>query len=280
MTNCRTAVINSQRRSAMTTGADPTWPLILTDRDWQKKKGSVAKVAGKTGIGVAMTAAEKAFAKIDWPKFDARNMLPHDRDPDKIKAAKANCATLYKSTVEPARVKLKDLRDVATKQATAWKKNKLIPATTVKHLETVAHTADALWITLKSNSQVFGSRLATFDTMLAEKQKQEQDELAKINVTIANLEQALGEVTRTPTKAAWSTGTTSAHQRCRSMCNTIRNVPKLKAKYWSTWEKFGSFYHQDAPDGAPEETAAMIRKINTVKQELAKFKANFQRDLG
>jgi hypothetical protein len=263
----------------MSTGVDPTWPAILTDRDWQKKKGNVAKVAGKTGIGAAMTAAEKAFAKIEWPKFDARNMLPHDRDEPKIKAAKANCAALYKSTVEPARVKLKDLRDIATKQAAAWKKNKLIPAATVKHLETIANTADTLWITLKSNSQVFSSRLATFDTLLAEKVKQEQDELAKINVTIANLEKALADIVRTPTKAAWSTGNTSAHQRCRSMCNTIRNVPKLKAKYWGTWEKFGNFYHKDAPDGAPEETAAMTAKIDTVKRELAKFKASYRGDL-
>jgi hypothetical protein len=263
----------------MSTGADPIWPAILTDRDWQKKKGNIAKVAGKTGIGAAMTAAEKAFARIDWLKFDARHMLPQDRDAPKIKAAKANCGALYKSTVEPARVKLKDLRDVATKQAADWKKNKLIPAATVKHLETIAKTADTLWITLKSNSQVFSSRLATFDVLLAEKLKQEQDELAKINDTIANLEKALGEVARTPTKAAWSTEKTSAHQRCRSMCNTIRNVPKLKAKYWSTWEKFGNFYHKDAPDGAPEETVAMNAKIDTVKRELAKFKANFRADL-
>jgi hypothetical protein len=71
---------------------------------------------------------------------------------------------------------------------------------------------------------------------------------------------------------------TSRHQRCRSMCNTIRAVPKLKAKYWGTWEKFGDGYHRDCPDG-PQEQDVMRRKIQTVSTELAKFKASYVRDL-
>ena len=258
----------------------PTWPATLTNADWQKKKGIISKVAGKTGIGEAMTAAENSFKQITWSLFDAATALPmpKDRDPDKIVAAKAACIQEFKAKVEPARTNLKTLRDKATTLSGVWKKNKLIPAASTKHLEEVAKAADAFSLGLAGNSQNMTGLLRTFDTMLAVKQKQEQDELAKIDVTIENLEKALAEAASKPTKKFWSDGQTCAHQRCRSMCNMIRNVPKLKAKYWGTWQKFGDEYHKDAPVGAPE-TAAMKKKIETVKAELAKFKASYKKDL-
>lgn len=258
----------------------PTWPAILTNADWQKKKGVISKIAGKTGIGEAMTAAENAFKQINWDLFDAVTALPmpKDRDPDKIAAAKAACTKEFSAKVEPARTQLKKLRDKATPLAAAWKKNKLIPAASTKHVEDVAKAADAFSLGLAGNSQNMTSLLKTFDTMLAVKQKAEQDELGKIDVTIANLEKALLGVAAKPTKKGWSDGATCAHQRCRSMCNMIRNVPKLKAKYWGIWQKFGDEYHKDAPVGALE-AAAMKKKIDTVKAELAKFKASYKKDL-
>jgi hypothetical protein len=258
----------------------PTWPEILTNTDWQKKKGAISKIGGKTGVGEAMTASQNAFKGIDWSLFDAATALPmpKDRDPDKIVAAKAACVQEFKTKVEPTRAQLKTLRDKATAVAGAWKKNRLIPASSTKHIEDVTKAADAFSLGLAGNSQNLTTLLKTFDTMLAVKQKAEQDELAKVDVTIANLEKALLEAAAKPTKKSWSEGSTSAHQRCRSMCNMIRNVPKLKAKYWGTWQKFGDEYHKDAAEGALE-AAAMKKKIETVKTELAKFKASYKKDL-
>jgi hypothetical protein len=258
--------------------ADPTWPVILTNNDWQKKKGNIAKIAGKSGVGEAMTAADKAFKKINWPEFDARNILPAQRDVDRLQAKKKALPGLHKTTVEPARVELKKLRDQAAKVAGEWKKNKLMPASSAKHAELVAKAADQLFITLAGNSAIFAERIKTYDDMIAVKQKMEQDELKKFDVIIANLEQALKEAAANPTKKTWSDGNTSAHQRCRSACNAIRNIPKLKAKYWGTWQKFGDNYERDCPDGE-RETAVMREKINTVKTELAKLKANYHGDL-
>ena len=75
--------------------ADPTWPVTLTDKDWQKKKGNISKLAGETGIGDAMDDAEKAFDKIDWKKFDAREILPQDRDISNLKALKSAAGDYY-----------------------------------------------------------------------------------------------------------------------------------------------------------------------------------------
>jgi hypothetical protein len=257
---------------------DPTWPVILTNNDWQKKKGSIAKVAGKSGIGEAMTSAERAFKKIDFNKFDAREILPADRDVDKIMARKKALGPYHKTAVEPARAQLKLLRDRAAKVAGEWKKNKLIPASSTKHAEEVAKAADLLYMTLAGNSAYFGGQLKTFDAMIAVKHKMEQDELKKFEVTLANLDQALNETAANPTKESWSSGNTSAHQRCRSVCNAIRNIPKLKDKYWNTWQKFGDEYHKDCPAGE-REGEVMRQKIATVKKELVALKSNYKRDL-
>jgi len=257
--------------------ADPTWPVTLTDKDWQKKKGNISKLAGETGIGDAMDDAEKAFDKIDWKKFDAREILPQDRDISNLKALKSAAGDYYKSTVEPVRVKVKKIKDLAEKTAAEWKKKTLIPSSARKAAEAVASEADKFWLTLKGNSSTFDEYMKTFDTMIAVKEKNAIDEAKKLDVTIANLETALKDFAKAPTKAAWSTGNTSSHQRCRSMCNSIRNIPALKDEYWSTWQKFGDEYHRDAPDGGEEETAAMKTKGQTVWKALATFKANYRK---
>jgi DNA repair exonuclease SbcCD ATPase subunit len=260
---------------------DPVWPAILTNADWQKKKGVIAKIAGKTGVGEAMTSAEKAFKKIDWNKMDARNILPINRDPDKIKAAKAEAIKVYKTVIEPARKELKSLQAVVTKRADEWKKNKAIPASTVQHLQKIAKEADTLSLTLAGNSGGMTARLKSFDDMYAVKMKNQHDEIQKLDETIANLEAALRDAAKTPTKKYWEEGKgdkKSAHQRCRSMCNAIRNIAKLKTKYWKTWEPFGDFYHKSAPDG-DQEAAAIQKKIQIVSGELAKFKTAYRRDL-
>jgi hypothetical protein len=259
-------------------GPDPTWPPVLTNKDWQKKKGAFARMTGKTGIGEQMTKAERVFAKIDWKKFDAREILPQDRDIDKLEAAKKQALALYKSQIEPARKELMALRELSRKQAETWKKAAAIPKSATQAATEVAKAADLLLLTITGNSDTMTSRLKSFDTMIAVKRKQAMEEAKKLDVIVSNLEKALGEAKKNPTKAGWSTGNTSAHQRCRSMCNAIRNIPPLKAKYWKTWQPLGDEYHRDAPDG-PKEQDVMKKKIAFVEAELKKFKASYKRDM-
>jgi hypothetical protein len=42
------------------------YPKILTNDDWQKKKGKIAKIAGETGIGALMKKFEAEHKKADF----------------------------------------------------------------------------------------------------------------------------------------------------------------------------------------------------------------------
>lgn len=49
------------------------YPVALTNANWQKRKGLLAK-GTKTGVGEALTALEKAFAKSPFGKLDPDKM--------------------------------------------------------------------------------------------------------------------------------------------------------------------------------------------------------------
>jgi uncharacterized membrane protein YfbV (UPF0208 family) len=258
----------------------PVWPVILTNADWQRKKGAFAKLAGKTGVGEAMTAAKAAFDKIDFGQMHASKILPADRDVPNILAEKEKAKAYYASTVVPARAKLKALRDLAETTAKKFKANKLVPSSATAHAEAVVKAADLMWMTLAGNSQVMNDHLKSFDEMVATKEKNAREETQKLDQTIANLEKALKEAAKKPTKAFWKDGSTSPHQRCRSMCNAIRNIPALKKAYWSTWQKYGDEYHKDVKDGDPKEQELMKKKIGNVWRSLMTFKGEYKKVLG
>ncbi len=260
--------------------AQPAWPALLTNKDWQKKKGIIAKIAGETGIGAALNAGEAAFKKIDWKKMDATTIMPAERDVDNIEAKQKEAAAHYSSVIEPARAKLRDIRDAAASTASEWRKNKAIPSSAVKAVEAIGASASFLATELKDNSSTMKDYGKTFTDMIATKKKNAAEEAKKLEVTIKNLVKALSEATKTPSKQFWSEGNTSAHQRCRSMCNAIRNIPELKQPYWATWQKFGDEYHKDAPDGDPAERKAMQAKIKTVITATMAFQKDYKRHLG
>jgi hypothetical protein len=49
------------------------YPPALTDKDWQKKKGLLAKVKiGETGMGAKLKVMEEGYAKIPWGHFEVK----------------------------------------------------------------------------------------------------------------------------------------------------------------------------------------------------------------
>jgi hypothetical protein len=79
----------------------PEWPDTLTNRDWQKKKGALAKMSGKTDIGATMTDAKDEFDKIDWTLLEAVQMPGADRKSiPKIKEAKAAAMSHVTKVIE------------------------------------------------------------------------------------------------------------------------------------------------------------------------------------
>ncbi len=125
----------------------PELPTILTNADWQKQKGKVAKLfAGETGIGAQMDKLKAAAGKINIAKTNAAMAYKSEADVDAaIKECKAELAK-----TEPIRKEAYALRDQAKKIATEFKKNKLIPAASTAHVESIAKAADLYGVTVKS----------------------------------------------------------------------------------------------------------------------------------
>ncbi len=49
---------------------DYPYPATLEAKYWDKKKSLRAKIAGETGVGDALKAAENAYKKVDWDALD------------------------------------------------------------------------------------------------------------------------------------------------------------------------------------------------------------------
>jgi hypothetical protein len=253
------------------------WPVSLTDADWQRKKGAIAKIAGETGIGDAMKAAQAAYNKVDFNKLDATLCtIARDRDNENMVEGKKQAIAHYKSHVEPARVKVKEIVDLAGKTAAEWKKNKLIPSSSQKAAQNVHDRADLLWMRLKLNSADIEKMLGSWDEIIERNNRLAAEMIKNIGVSIKNLKAALGEVIKNPTKVTWEEGNTSAHQRCRSMCNIIRAVPGLKKQYWNQWQAYGDFYAKDVEAGTDQEKPQVLQLVKTVATALKTFESNYE----
>ena len=202
-----------------------------------------------------------------------------ERDIPIILERKKAAIDFHKRSVEPLRKLFAEIRDLAMDAGKKMKANRLIPSSAGKHAGLVADTADELFMFFKNTSPYAEESLAYFDELIATKERNIKEETDKLSTNIDNLEDALKKVSKEPTVEVWQTGSKSAHQRCRSMCNAIRTIPVLKKKYWSTWQPFGNEYHGDIKAGDPDEEKKMTKKIDNVIKELKDFKKNYEDDL-
>lgn len=105
-------------------------PADLTEAYWSKHKGTIAKMAGATGVGDALAKLKTAFGKVDWKVYDTLTESTH--------------ATIGK--LEEFKKELAAAHGVLEKTEDDFKKNKLIPKESTK----VAHDMKAkseLWLT-------------------------------------------------------------------------------------------------------------------------------------
>lgn len=256
------------------------WPEVLTNTNWQKKKGALAKMAGKTDIGATMTAAKAEFDKIDWTKLEAAQMpVPDRKSIPKIqeakKAAMAHVTQVIEGKVRP---KVKEIKELAADAQTEWAKSKLIPKASADHAKLVSTKADQYWIALKGGSVTISNMLDEYDKLATKLEKHKAEQVALLAPQIVKLETALKLCLASPTKANYTDHPSkpeSVHQRCRSICNAISVLPGLKAQYWATWDPFGNKYPAGAPDGAGEADAVK-KMLTNIVVALADFKKNYQ----
>lgn len=146
----------------------PAYPQILKKTDWDSKKGTIAKIAGRTGVGEAMAVCERAYTDVKWEElelskipFNLRNFTKAGWDRE-LEQAKAQATGNLRKLVES----LYKLRDVASAAAEKFARNMLIPSSSTEHVKLIAKTADQLGVSLNTNS-IGGTILADYNAVLA-----------------------------------------------------------------------------------------------------------------
>ncbi len=125
------------------------WPETLTKVYWDKKKGKVLTATKTTGIGAALKKCEDAFKAADMGGVTVGGRFPEEIE------------SLFKKNVVPfingspmkkLHDDLKELKDLALKNAKDLKKMPLIPSTTKKLVDEIAEGAGLLMVFCNTNS--------------------------------------------------------------------------------------------------------------------------------
>ncbi|MEL6220170.1 MAG: hypothetical protein AAFR79_17185 [Pseudomonadota bacterium] len=116
----------------------PDYPPLLTDKSWQKKKGVVSKITGKTGIGKALDACKAAYDKVDWAEFDVKQKAETSVTLNDLVEIQRTASRYYETSIRkhllPALAAAGKKADEAKK---VWAKNKAIPKGSLQHLDAV-----------------------------------------------------------------------------------------------------------------------------------------------
>jgi hypothetical protein len=142
----------------MTTFTFP-YPEILMRKDWDKKKGVFAKMAGQTGVGEQCDKVQAAYKKVNWIRLNAYE--------SRIKLGKwgddtftrPNWEKLLKDASAEASTNLAKvgaecykLRDLCQKVAVDFKKSKTVPSSAADHVLKMAKAADQMGVALNKAS--------------------------------------------------------------------------------------------------------------------------------
>lgn len=138
----------------------PDLPVILTRKDWDKKKGMIAKMAGPTGVGAECDKVLAAYKAVKWDRLDLptrRTAVMQNWRDDSF--TKANWDKLLKDAADEVTgnlaklsVTLYKLRDTCQKAAADFKKSRTIPSSAAAHALQMAKTADTMGVALNKNS--------------------------------------------------------------------------------------------------------------------------------
>ncbi|MCY2996122.1 MAG: hypothetical protein NTY19_50975 [Planctomycetota bacterium] len=150
----------------MPTTTPVEFPKILTDKDWQKQKGVLAKLSvGETGIGAQMKKVDALFNKVDWTKFYAAAIAAKQSKAVAVEQLKKQMEEEFKKSVIPIRPELKKLEDLARDAEVVFKKGKLIPKSSTAHVKEIAETAKQFSVVLQLSSPYFIQVQKEFDVL-------------------------------------------------------------------------------------------------------------------
>ncbi len=143
--------------------AVPKYPDILTDANWNKNKGLLAKAAGETGVGAQMKVVQAKFKEIKWEMFDVRTALKGGANADEAALALGAAKGAYEKRVKPLIAEVDKLAKKAEDAEKKFKAAKTIPKSSAEHAAKVEAAARLLSAQLKTVSAEF----AAFEKVVA-----------------------------------------------------------------------------------------------------------------
>ena len=240
----------------------PILPPILTNANWQKEKGVVAKVVKKeTGLGALMDSLGTAFNAVTWTKFDCKMALPsaNVRSVEAVEKAIVDAKAEY-AKVPAVQKAAYALRDKANATAAEWSKSKLIPSSSRKHVEEVAKAADVLGVSCKSMD------FKSFDEVKKELADNEEKAKGMLATWIASIKTGISAVTAKPTIEEYNA---KLYQKVRGLGTAIGCIKALKPTYSPIWGNGGMAGGNWISDATTPEK--MKAKLKTIQTELVKF---------
>jgi hypothetical protein len=208
----------------------PDYPTILTKKDWDKKKGVIAKMHGETGIGDMMLACVGAFNDVDWDKL---NLFKQRMDwkTVTVKAWEAkvkDAASEMNGKLDKLVKKLYELRDLAKDVQAKFKKSKTIPKASADHVGDIATEADQLGVSLNKNS--VGTLIQKMDEEYLEHCKTNFVDIfpAGLKKYIQVHANTIEEVRKSPTLNNFETK--ACGKLCRDMTTGLGNIAKSHDK--------------------------------------------------
>ena len=244
----------------------PSIPDILTKANWDEKKGVFAKMAGKTGVGEAMKAVTTAYDAVDWTKFDAMQSCPGVKQMSVIDAA-YDAAKLEMKKVDALRNKVTDLGTLATQTEAKFKKNKLIPSSSTKHVANVAKAADTLQMTFKANSSWFDAANKTFDHARADLRTKQEVGRKQIKGYLHSISEDAQKVLAKPTVSEYvGEGQTGFWQGCRGLSAALAFQSESEIQEFLT--KFRPMTQAQFLPTSDEEVKPKVKQVIDKLKEL------------
>jgi hypothetical protein len=245
------------------------YPKALDPAQWDANKGTLAKMAGETGIGAQLKKLQAAHKQISWEQLTAYGygkLHNHAEVDEAEKKAKA----YFKAKVVPYSLLAGETMNLALAVAKKFAANKLIPKASTLYVAQIAKSADIVKIACKSMDAEF----KTFDEMRAKLTQQIEGQKKLIGPNIKKLEAGLKACIAKPSKDAWNT---LVLQQCRSINNGVQLNPEWKKEFGSTWVKhdgttfFGKLKDEKtlAPDAKKKQEAEIVKMCKEIQRDLS-----------
>lgn len=129
-----------------------TYPDVLTNAAWQKKKGLFARATKETGIGASLTALEKAFRASTFAKVNPQVLAAEMTDPLLYTRRRANLGNALKKDASTLKTKIKDSQNLVAAASATFAKDSDI----LRYLSTLIQNLVALDNKLAPHAYVAG----------------------------------------------------------------------------------------------------------------------------